>query len=37
MDKTGKFPTMHYYVHRYLRLTPVYGFVFLVYSEVSAA
>ena len=25
--KRGRFPFLHYYVHRYLRLTPVYAFV----------
>ena len=25
--KKGRFPWIHYYVHRYLRLTPVYAFV----------
>ena len=25
--KRGRFPILHYYVHRYLRLTPVYAFV----------
>ena len=35
MDKNGgKFPFKGYYVHRYLRLTPIYGFVFFFYSEV---
>ena len=27
MKKTGRFPFLHYYVHRYLRLTPAYAFV----------
>ena len=27
MKKTGRFPWIHYYAHRYLRLTPVYAFV----------
>ena len=26
MKKKGRFPVIHYYVHRYLRLTPVYAF-----------
>ena len=26
MKKRGRFPVIHYYVHRYLRLTPVYAF-----------
>ena len=27
MKKTGRFPAVYYYVHRYLRLTPTYAFV----------
>lgn len=27
MKKTGRFPVVYYYVHRYLRLTPTYAFV----------
>ena len=27
MKKTGRFPVLHYYIHRYLRLTPTYAFV----------
>lgn len=27
MKKKGRFPFIHYYVHRYLRLTPTYAFV----------
>ena len=27
MKKTGRFPFLHYYIHRYLRLTPTYAFV----------
>ena len=27
MKKTGRFPFLHYYLHRYLRLTPTYAFV----------
>ncbi len=27
MKKRGKFPFIHYYAHRYLRLTPTYAFV----------
>ena len=25
--KNGRFPFLHYYIHRYLRLTPVYAFI----------
>lgn len=27
IKKTGRFPAIHYYIHRYLRLTPTYAFV----------
>ncbi len=27
MNRNGRFPFIHYYAHRYLRLTPVYAFV----------
>ena len=27
MKKKGRFPFIHYYLHRYLRLTPIYAFV----------
>ena len=27
MKKNGRFPFLHYYIHRYLRLTPTYAFV----------
>eukprot|EP00042_Codosiga_hollandica_P041839 m.376881 g.376881 ORF g.376881 m.376881 type:complete len:242 (-) comp56191_c0_seq1:894-1619(-) len=35
VSKGGRFPWAKYYIHRYLRLTPVYGFVFLIYSELA--
>jgi peptidoglycan/LPS O-acetylase OafA/YrhL len=31
MSKSGRFPFIHYYAHRYLRLTPVYAFVIFFY------
>lgn len=36
LHKNPRFPWIKYYVHRYIRLTPMYGFVFLFYSELLA-